>query len=216
MNVTSHDHDQFHPEQYFIGLALQACERLVPVTIHHAEHGDIHIDPRNRRFSTTIEDLAQLAHLPVEQFRMLSHHPERVPEMADSRELEELLWTAAWHSSAGRLPKNRSRYDVLELEYWPNLTRLPGSPDIMRLCALLSRKAHSLHLARKLLKVSEEEASRFYCAAHFAGLLRHLEHAVEKEPAEPVAQAAISEVAAMRANVLGNTLRSLWNKLTGK
>lgn len=128
------------------------------------------------------------------------------------RDLEELLWTAAWHASAGRLPEDCHRHDVIELTRWPNLSRLPGDADIMRLCALLSRSAHGLTLACRLLDVSEEDANRFYSAALYSGILRQIsrnsnEVEAANHPTDPVDSTTSSK--------LGQTLRALWKRLKG-
>jgi hypothetical protein len=97
------------------------------------------------------------------------------------RNIDELMWHAAFHASQGRLMEGCYRDDVVELTYWPNLTRLPLTPNTARISALLNRHPTSITLAARLLKVDMAEMYQFYSAARCAGLAR----AVNRTPEEP-------------------------------
>jgi hypothetical protein len=85
------------------------------------------------------------------------------------RPLDELIWCMAFHLSDGELLSGCRRDDVVKLTRWPNLTRLPNTPNGFRIAALLTQRATSPVLASRLLKISEAEINRFYSAAQRAG-----------------------------------------------
>lgn len=217
MNDQSHPHYQeacFQPGQYLLGLLLQARQLKARQCIAHSQLGEVIIDPAGGRFYSLSSDLAALCCAPASELQLYPY-PPLPPSDCRGRDLEELLWHAAWHASEGRLLPDTSRYDVLELLDWPNLTRLPATPECMHLCALLTRQPHSLHLASRLLCIAPAEAARFYSAALSAGLVRQLSHTAS--PAAVDEQAHEEHLSSEpQSSLLALTLRSLWNKLTGK
>lgn len=85
--------------------------------------------------------------------------------------------------------------------HWPNFTRLPQTPNSLRIAALLVQHPTSVTLAARLLKIEREELYQFYSAARCAGLAR----AVNRKPEEP-------KLAPHRHQTL---LAALLNKIAG-
>lgn len=202
-----HKPDQrFNPEQHFLGLVRRAASARTSSHICFDALGEVIIDPLTQRYVAHVKDMPRLCSTPADLFRVAPYHGQISVHMPNHRDLGELLWIAAYHASAGRLMEGCSKFDVIQLNYWPNLSRLPSTPNIMRLCALLSRRAHSINLARKLLDVSEAEAYSFYCAALSSGALK-LVCKASPNPAEEVVQEAPTFTA---------TLSYLWHRLIGQ
>lgn len=101
---------------------------------------------------------------------------------ATGRNIDELMWTAAFRASGGRLMKGCFRDDVVQLRHWPNLSRLPMTPNTMRITSFLTRHPTSIMLAQRLLKVEPAEMYQFYSAARCAGIA----HVLNRKPPEPV------------------------------
>lgn len=116
------------------------------------------------------------------------------------RNVDELMWKVAFHSSQGRLMKGCYPVDVIELTRWPNLTRLPHTANTPRIASLLSRQPSSLAIAGKVLKVSPQEMYQFYSAAHCAGVARPLNRTLPEPQLEPHRQRGL--------------LAALWERLT--
>ena len=202
--------ESFNASRYLLGVVEQTLQSGMPCRVRHPLQGELIIYPRQRRFVATEEtDLEGLCKVPANRLQITQLN-ETGTSIQTGRELEELLWTAAWHACGGNLPPGRSQHDVLELLHWPNLTRLPGTPDLMRLCALLSLKPHSLSLARRVLDVEEEDCLRFYSAGLHAGVLRKVSQNAGSQDEEHDSRADESN-----PGRLGQTLRSLWKRLKG-
>jgi hypothetical protein len=117
---------------------------------------------------------------------ILAAGDHRIPEATKvGRNIDELMWQAAFYASEGRLMQGCYRDDVVELAYWPNLSRLPHTPNSMRIAALLTRHPTSIFFATRLLKVEPAEMYQFYSAARAAGLARPINRAVEEPKLEP-------------------------------
>lgn len=210
--MSEESHESFNPGRCLLGLLMNAREQHSPCRIRHALLGEVLIDPRQQRYITVKADLEGLSKVPANRLQVTPLNQGGLG--SSGRPLEELFWCVAWHASAGRLPLECNRHDVIELQRWPNLSRLPATPEIMRLCALLSRKAHSLHLARKLLEVSEEDAYRFYAAGWYSGLIRQISRSTqEQDDVAAMPQKAGDEGSS--TGKLGQTLRALWKRLKG-
>ncbi len=87
------------------------------------------------------------------------------------RNLDELLWMAGFYASAGRLLEGCNGFDVVQIRHWPNLSRLPHTPNTMRIVAMLTRHPTSISLAHRLLKIDPKELYQIYSAARCAGLI---------------------------------------------
>ncbi|WP_221801172.1 hypothetical protein [Oceanobacter mangrovi] len=101
------------------------------------------------------------------------------------RELSELQWMLAYEISAGRMLFDARDTDIFTLNRWPNFTRLPHSDNCLRMAALLGRRATSVALVAKMLKVPLSQVRQFYVAAREAGYTEALRSAevIDLQPA---------------------------------
>lgn len=100
----------------------------------------------------------------------------------NQRPIDELLWTLGYYSFNGNLSFGCRRDDVVQLQRWPNFTRLPHDSSFHRISALLTARPTSIVLAAKLLGITEEEVYRFYNAARYAGYIKAINRSEEKAP----------------------------------
>ncbi|GAA4787504.1 hypothetical protein [Lysobacter hankyongensis] len=205
----------FFVDETFLGVALQAAHAgrgVVRAVLDGV--GEVTIDAAESRFSAQLSDWEDFCTAPIGRLRV-THQSVRAPSSEPWRDLSELLWIAGYHASAGRLPADANRHAVIKLAHWPNLSRLPRTPDMYRLCALLARRPSSIHLAGKLLGVNEVQAFRFFSAAHAAGAIEMVTrtHGISSanDDEEPAADALPPSETS-----LGSMLKQLWNKMTGR
>jgi len=203
--------ETFSPEDYFLGLAQRVAAGST-ITHISLDAGEVIIDPLRARYVAFIPNPDVFYLKPAAGFQTTPTKTCSFPDFPE-RDLAELLWTAGHHASAGRLPAGCSKYDVVKLRHWPNLSRLPATPGAMRLCAFLSRRPSALHLARKLAGVDEGEAYSFYSAALSAGALDLVSRATALSPseAEPAPDPAPATV---RRPADQSVLRLLWTKVS--
>lgn len=203
--------ETFSADECFLGLAQRIASDETITHVFLKDVGEVVIDPLRRRYTAFIPKPEAFYQTSPGGFQTAAAKTASFPGFPE-RDLAELLWSAAYHASAGRLLAGSSKYDVVKLQYWPNLSRLPLTPNTMRLCAFLSRRASAIHLARKLLGIDEAEAYRFYNAALSAGALELVSRAPARNQAEPEPM----EEAAPAANQSSerSVLRLLWNKVS--
>jgi hypothetical protein len=135
-----------------------------------------------------MNDLVKFCTVPVTQIRVSVLDPDEATHQAGSqtgRNIDEFMWTAAFHVSQGRLMEGCNTYDVVQFRHWPNLSRLPHTPNTMRIVAMLTRHATSIALAHRLLKVEAKELFQIYSAARCAGLARVVNGAVPEPVLKP-------------------------------
>jgi hypothetical protein len=91
-------------------------------------------------------------------------------EKGIGRNIDELMWQAAYYASNGRLMKGLNSDDVVHLKHWPNLSKLPCNSNTFQMAAMLTRHPTTIIFAHRVLKVPQEEINQFYSAAYCAGL----------------------------------------------
>jgi len=144
-------------------------------------HGEYFVEPGGF-------DPVKFCTAPAAQIRVVVLETAEADRRADSRSrrnIDELMWMAGFHASGGRLMEGCNTYDVVQLQHWPNLTRLPHTPNTMRIVAMLTRHATSIALAHRLLKIEPAELYRIYSAARCAGIARVVNGAVQEPVLKP-------------------------------
>ena len=180
---TQMEADTFSPENYVINIVKRAIANKQNIRIDGKQLGSMTVLGMHGEYYPLLDDMAIFCKAPVSAFKVT------VLENIDfdrelklyGRNIDELMWHAAFHASDGRLMEGCQRDDVVELAYWPNLSRLPSTPNSMRLAALLTRYPTSIALAHRFLRIDQSEAYQFYSAARCAGLARSL----NRTPVEP-------------------------------
>lgn len=166
----------FDPASGLLGVIAQALSARHAVVVYAAGTGAIALVPERQEYFTELADdeLAAFCRLPASGYatKRLADAGlnQLISQGVRGRNIDELQWRAALYASGGRLLKGCGRDDVVLLKAWPNLTRVPGTPNAMRIAALLTRYPTTVSLAHRLLKISVEEMNEFYSAAHAAGL----------------------------------------------
>ncbi|MES9905024.1 MAG: hypothetical protein ABW168_20400, partial [Sedimenticola sp.] len=88
--------------------------------------------------------------------------------IADSKgeqcEIDPLLWKVTLWSSRGRVPVGTDLEGVVELDNWPNFTRLMVIPEFMRITALITQGEHSLVTVTESLGIAQRYVFSFYSA----------------------------------------------------
>jgi hypothetical protein len=132
--------EPFSANDCFLGLAQRIASGNTITHVLLKDAGEVVIDPLRRRYTAFVPKPETFYLTPPGGFQTAATRTATFPGFAE-RDLAELLWTAAYHASGGRLLAGSSKYDVVKLQYWPNLSRLPVTPNTMRLCAFLRRRA---------------------------------------------------------------------------
>lgn len=104
---------------------------------------------------------------------------------AEGRPVAELLWNLGLASADGQLLGQCRRNDVVQLNRWPNFTRIHATPNSLKIAALLSSRATSPVLASRILDLDEAEVFSFYSAAASAGYAQVLNRTAVQEIRSP-------------------------------
>lgn len=174
----------FSPDDYLINTLRRATANQQDIQLEIEGAGRLLLLSSRGEYFFNSGDLSELLSSAPQRCKLSILEPDdrRIPKSGTvGRNIDELMWHAAFHVSRGRLMQGCHFDDVVELEYWPNLTRLPHTPNTMRIAALLARHPTSIFFATRLLKIESSEMYQFYSAARAAGFAR----AVNRKPEEP-------------------------------
>jgi hypothetical protein len=126
----------------------------------------------------------------------------------NQKRIQELLWTAGFHASQGRLPDGYTKFDLIQFRHWPNLTRLPVTDHTAFICALLTRTPTTIKLVWRILEITKEEVMQVLSAAHSAGLIKTLVKTSDNDQID-------AELKKAKPAPVSGLLRSLFNKIKG-
>lgn len=149
--------------------------------------GELILLGNRREYFPETPDLPSFLRLTPEKCRVqiLSDEDQKPGTDTVGRNVDELMWQAAFYASEGRLLEGCHWNDVVQLEHWPNLTRLPISANTFSILALLYQHPTSVFFASRLLKVPASEVYQVYSAAFAAGLTRTINRKVEEPQLKP-------------------------------
>jgi len=182
------DVNYFDPDETLITVVKRALDNEQDILIELggigellllASKGEYYSDLKDEQsfYCSSVDDV-EITLLSQDNWRVHSHH-------SSGRNCDELLWKAAFYSSKGRLLQGCYPVDMVELTYWPNLSRLPHTANTPRIAALLSRHSTTIAFAARLLRLSPEEVYQFYSAAYCCGAARPVNRTPEEPKLEP-------------------------------
>jgi len=175
----------FRSGDLLLGIVQRAKVSGKHTRIVLAGKGELAILPALGVYYTNTQDLTEFCRTPAMQFEVSEFGEEALPyEPGSKKNLNELLWQIAFHASQGRLIEGCSKYDVVKFRHWPNLTRLPITPNTARICALLTRNQTTIMLVHRVLGIDKEEVYQIYSAASSAGLCHKIGSNLESANAE--------------------------------
>jgi hypothetical protein len=180
--------DYFNPDEYLLNTLRRATANGQDLYIEVDGIGELLMLSNRGEYFAFVTDMAAFLTTPPDRCKLtiLGENDQRIPgEEIIGRNIDELMWEAAFHASKGRLMEGCYRDDVVELLHWPNLSRLSHTPQAMRIAALLTRHPTSIYFAMRLLKVTPEEMYQFYSAARASGIARPINRQPEEPKLEP-------------------------------
>ncbi len=160
----------FAASDYFLGIVQRVVTTGENTRIALGGNGQISLFPARNAYSGRVTDMAGFCQAPATAFETSPLGPAASPGETN-KSIEDLMWQAAFYASNGRLIEGCSKYDVVKFRRWPNLSRLPKSPNTMRICALLTRYPTTIMLTHRRLGAEKEEIYQTYSAAYCAGLV---------------------------------------------
>ncbi len=211
----------FSPASYFLGFARRIAAAQGNMRVALPGRGEVIIWPERREYCTNVPDMAEFCRTPASEFELglLKKDEEtRLTGLGPARPIGDLLWQAAFHASQGRLVASRSNgeavrlSDIIRFRRWPNLTRLPKTPNTMRICALLTRHPSSILLVSRKLGIAPEEVYQVYSAACSSGIVNVLSNHLGQSDIEADIQ---DEEAPLRPMQEPGLIRSLLSKISG-
>lgn len=171
----------FSSADFLIGLVKRAMAAGSNIQYSLPGLGHLSVFPSQREYFSAVPDMQAFCSAAASRFTVTPlRSEERAPrhEAGSPRNISELLWHAAFHASQGRLVESHYNgdpvriFDVIRFQHWPNLTRLPMTPNTMRICALLTRQPSSILLVSRKLGIEQEEVFQVYSAACSSGIVR--------------------------------------------
>lgn len=151
--------------------------------------GNITILPQSRAYHADVKDMGEFSIAPAENFVVSILGSADLSSISQpGKDVSDLLWQLAFYIYEDSLIESCSENDVIQFSRWPNLTRLPTTPNTARICALLTRHPTSVTLVRRVLGIDKKEVNRIISAACSAGIVNTISRGpslVNFEPAAP-------------------------------
>jgi len=194
LTIISEDpgYTQLRPVNHLLGIVQHIVASQQNTRIVLPGKGEIAILPGRREYYANVLDTVEFCCAPAAMFEVTVFDTTALQYVSGSgKNIRDLLWQAAFHVSHGRLIEGCSKYDVVKFRHWPNLTRLPVTPNAARICALLTRHPTTIMLVHRMLGIDKEEVCQIYSAAYSAGIADTLSRAcfeasTTDNPPEPV------------------------------
>ena len=204
--------NSFSTDDYVIGLLLQLSPVQEHVRITHPEKGELLVSPKHGRYISRISDVTGFFQAHKSAFTV-TEIKEKLPPVIQMRRIEDLLWEATLHAAQGRLIDGLRKYDVVQFTRWPNLTRVPLTPNLMRICALLTRFPSGIFLGQIILDIEEAEMNSVCSAAHVVGIVSLLNRKIGLDTTEAAfVESNASNVVESKS---GQFLGRLFSRLSG-
>lgn len=161
----------FRSEDHLLGILQRIVDSQKNTHIKLPGKGEISILPERREYFSNVQDMVEFCSTPASRFVLTEFDEAALPCISSpGRSIRELLWHAAYHVSHECLLEGCSKYDVVKFRHWPNLTRLPVTPNAARICALLTRHPTTIMLVPRMLGIDRAEVFQIYRAAYSAGI----------------------------------------------
>lgn len=207
----------FSATDYFLGIARRAVAFNENTHVVLPGKGEVSLFPSRKEFSATIPDMKEFFLAPAAEFKTTPLGASASPASGAARNIGELLWQAAFHASGGRMIDDTTKYDVVQFLSWPNLTRLPNTPNTARICALLTRHPTTIMLVHRKLGIAKEEVYRIYSAAYSAGIasIRNLESTTHLRAVDSLTAEADLVAEAAAPTEKQGMFYSLFSKISG-
>lgn len=200
----------FVPANHLLGIVQRSVASRTDTRITLPGKGEIVIFPGRNEYRGKVQDLAGFCGAPAAHFQVTVGEAAMTDSHAPARSLNDLLWMAAFHASQGLLLEGCSKYDVVQFRRWPNLTRLPATQNVARVCALLTRHPTTIMLVHHILDIEQSEVHQIYSAAYSAGIA----HRISSNPVSGSVDAFAAEVRPEPVQERG-LFRSLFAKISG-
>jgi hypothetical protein len=172
------------------------------------ELGNITILPQSREYHADVNDMYEFSIAPVANFEIKTLNSSELASISQpGKDIKDLLWQLAFYIYEDSLIESCSENNVIQFSRWPNLTRLPTTPNTARICALLTRHPTSVTLVRRVLGIDKKEVNRIISAAFSAGIVNTISRGPSLVSSEPV----VNEVKPEQTQKSG-----LWNSLFAK
>jgi len=182
------DVDYFNPDETLITVLKRAIVNLQDIHLELKGVGELLLLSSRGEYLAEIADeqtffTSSLADIDIS---VIAKGDRRLPaESTVGRSSDELMWKAAFYNSKGRLMEGCYPADMVELDHWPNLSRLPHTSNTPRIAALLTQHPTTIAFAARLLRISPTEVYQFYSAASAAGLAKPVNRTQEEPKLEP-------------------------------
>jgi hypothetical protein len=209
-SATSVGLQTFSPADYLLGIVQHAVALQVDQRVILPGKGEVVILPKRGLYYAKVHEVAEFCSVPATELNVTGFHGTELHYFSRGMSIKSLLWKSAFYASKGRILENLSICDFVKLRHWPNLTRLPVTPNTARICAILTRYRTVIVSVPHVLGVTSQEVCQIYSAAYCAGIV----DVINLRPEEANLKAA-TNIPRTESKQKNNLLQSLFIKISG-
>ena len=179
--------ETFSADDCIINIIRRAMTNAQDIIIDGQSHGYIIILAKEGEYFSNATRLSDFCKIHSKDLKITVLNEKKLKQYKTGigRNIDELLWQAGYYASNGRLMEGSHWDDVIKLNYWPNFTRIPTTPNSLRIAALLAVQAVTIEHAILSLKVKREEVYQFYSASLCAGAVSTVNTVTEAPKLKP-------------------------------
>jgi len=149
--------------------------------------GSLTVLPQRQEYHADVENMEAFSTSSAADFEVTILDNSALASISHSgKDIRDLLWQLAFYIYEGSLIEGCSENDVIQFSRWPNLTRLPITPNAARISALLTRHPTSITLVRRVLGIDKSEVNRVISAAFSAGIINTISRGPSLVSSEPL------------------------------
>jgi len=196
------------PAAHLLSIVQRILDSQSNAQITLPDMGTLTVLPQRREYHADVENMEAFSTSSAAAFEITTLDISTLASIPYSgKDIRDLLWQLAFYIYEESLIEGCSENDVIQFNRWPNLTRLPVTPNTARISALLTRHPTSITLVRRVLGIDKSEVNRVISAAYSAGIINTVSRGPSLVSSEPPA----AETKTVEPQRLG-----LWNSLFAK
>ncbi len=178
----------FLPNDCFLGILLDSIESGRTYDCKSPCGAHLYLCPQQNKyvFLASRSDLNELLLMSEDDFTVMELSQmdfEQKTKLMESKNLNDLLWSAAVVGSGGRLMKGHGLDDVVHLKHWPDISHIKTANHYLIIAAFMSKNTVDMETIAEHTEQTLEDVIDFHNGCHILDLIeRDDEYSLNSKP----------------------------------